>query len=234
MIVTGGDADRVIGLIAVLFFGFGGVAVFALPLFTRRGRTVVRTEFVRHRGTLSQALVFPYSRAKQRLGTVATLAFAVAGVLAIVYARDIAETGGREVIWIRLVGLATAALFGSVAVIGFLNGFLARGYVALLPEGILNRAKVGSSFIPWDAIEEVRMIERYNTRMVGVVASDPRAIEISALGRLSLQLGRSWSGADLLFPANALAAQPELLLKTIAQLHRHPEERSKVPAHAGL
>ena len=227
VVVSGEGADRIWGLISVLLFGVGGVVWFLVPRLTRSVREGVRTEMVSFRGERRPALVFPFSRAKRRVALVGAAVFTAVGILFVVYASALAESGirYRDPAWLLFVGIFCTVVFGFVTLLGLANELSAGTSVALLPEGILARGPV-SSFVPWDAVADVATIEIRGTPMVAVVARDPDAVETTALGRILMLLGRKWTGVDLGF--TGLVAPLGVLEEAIREYVEHPEERARI------
>jgi hypothetical protein len=225
MLAFGRGADRLWGLISVLFFGVGGVMYFLLPRFTRRGREGVRLGTIRFRGASRPAVVFPQSRGKRRVALVGTTAFTAAGILMAVSANALADPdeSANELL---VVGLLCAVVFGVMTIVGLVTEFLSAAYVALLPEGIVGGGPLGGSYLPWDAVAEVDIIEIHGNPMVAVVASDPAAIETSSLGLLLSRAGRATTGADLTFAG--LVAPLETLRDAIDHYLDHPNERAGI------
>jgi hypothetical protein len=225
MLVAGEGADRMWGLITALFFGVGGTVWFVLPRLTRSAREGVHTDVIRFRGSTRPALVFRLSKAKRRIALVGTSAFTVVGILFVLNATALAESGQDNPAWLLLIGLLCIGVFGFLTVLGAASEFSSGASVALIPEGIVSGGAV-TSFLPWEAVEEVTMIDVRGTPMVGVVARDPTAVETSALGRILALVGRKTTGVDLAFAG--LAAPLGVLADALRRYHHHPEEREHI------
>ena len=216
-LVVGDGDERLVGLMSFLLFGVGGAIYFLLPRLTRGGREGVRPGIVEHRGERRPALVFPLSRAKIRLAVIGCAAFEAIGVLLFRFGA----------VWI---GLATVLFFGFVGLLGARKAFSRHAYVALLPEGILARAG-SSSFVPWEAIEDVFILEMYGSRMVSLSA-DPASVETATSGQLGMLISRGADLPELAF--SGLVAPEDELCRAIEHYLRHPEERERIGADATL
>ena len=216
MLIVAEGADRLFGSITVLFFGVGGVVYFLLPRFTRGGREGARPGVVEYRGERRPASVFPLSRAKLRLRVLGCAAFR--------RGRRAAPRDGA--FWL---GLATTLLFGFVGLLGVRKAFSRHAYVALTPEGILSRA--GTSYlVPWDAIDDVSIVENHGSRMVSL-STDPASVETTT-GQLAVLLGRGAGFPELSF--SGLVASEDELRTTIEPYFRRPEEREGIGADGTL
>src|SRR3954453_22451783 len=76
MVILGDAETRLIGLTTLLFFGIGGLGL-AAPLLTHRREGTVRLTDV----GFERGFLFPISRLKQGVATLAALGMASAGVL---------------------------------------------------------------------------------------------------------------------------------------------------------
>ncbi|MDX6518249.1 MAG: hypothetical protein QOF50_1095 [Gaiellaceae bacterium] len=208
--------DRLWGLMTFLLFGVGCVTAFAMPLADRKGSGGFRLGTARRGGARTPALIFPFSRTKLRLAGVATVAMAAAGVL-------IAIVGGGA--GYLAIGVLCAVVFGAMALAAVLNE-LRNANVAFLPEGVLCRGVAGSSFIPWDAIDSVDVIELRGTPMVAVRATDRRAVELARFGGWLAGANRRLTGADLTYAG--LEAPGETLVEAIDHYCEHPAERARI------
>ncbi len=99
------------------------------------------------------------------------------------------------------------------------------GFVALLPEGILARAGLGESFVPWEAIEAVGVVSMYDTPMVAVRAVDPTAVEMPRWARLFARANRALADGDVYY--TSLTVPEEEVADAIADRLEHPEKRTR-------
>ena len=99
-------------------------------------------------------------------------------------------------------------------------------YVALTSEGIVRRAGFLWSYVGWDAIETVKVVEAFETPVVGVTVRDPAAIETSFLGGLFLLSPGELAGVDV--PYAASLARPDALADAIVHYLEHPEARARI------
>jgi hypothetical protein len=225
ILVGGRGSERVWGLMAVLLFGVGGVTYFLLPRLTREGGEGIRLGTAKFRATTRPALIFEMSRRKRRLAAAGTTAFTVVGVLMVVYADALADedVGRTELVG---AGLLAAAVFGLFTILLVAAEFMSAAYVALLPEGVLGGGPFGSSFIPWDAIADVAIVEVKGSPMVGITALDPAAIEAPAVFRGLSRAFRGATGADLTYAG--LVAPLETLRDAIAYYRERADERALI------
>ncbi len=216
--------ERLGGLAGALLFG-SCMLVFLMPAFTRAQGPGRRVGVVSHRGLRTEALVFPLSRPKLRIAGIAAVGWAAAGALITIAPSGLADPG-EDTTFIRLLGVVVVLLFGTVAAIAGLQELRGRGFVALLPQGVLARTVGGGSFIPWDAIEDVGVIEMYDTPMVAIRATDPAAVETPRWARLLSRASRAVVHADATY--SSLVAPEQDLAEAIAHYVEHPEERARV------
>lgn len=225
LLIAESAGDRLFGAILVLFFGVGGVVYFLLPRFTRHGGEGVHLGRIKFRGSTRPALVFPQSRGKRRVGVIGAGAFTIVGVLIVVSANALAEPD-ESALGVLILGLSCAVVFGLMTIAGLAAEVVGSSDVALLPEGVAGGGPGGGSFIPWDAIAEVDIIEVEGTPLVAVIADDPMAIETSSVGLLLSRFGRMTTGSDLAYAG--LVAPPEVLRDAIRHYLEHPDERERI------
>jgi hypothetical protein len=216
--------DRLFGFFAALFFGCCTLALF-MPMLARTGGPDRRVRVISHHGLRTEALVFPLSTRKIGVAGIAAAGWAVAGVILVLAPSTLADPG-EETAFFRLLGIVLTLLFGGVAVFAGLQQLRGGGFVALLPEGVLGRSPVGGSFVPWEAIEEVGVLEMYDTPMVAIRVTDPATVETPGWARLFSRANRAVAGADVTYAS--LVAPEEEVARTIAHYMEHPEERSRI------
>ena len=93
------------------------------------------------------------------------------------------------------------------------------------PKASLRRAGVSRTFVPWDAIEFVGIVEMYDQRMVAVRVTDPSAVESPGWARVFSRLNRSMLDADV-FYAGLSVPEAELQAAIVDRLE-HPEKRTR-------
>jgi hypothetical protein len=229
MAILGRGPDRALGLITLLFFGSGGIAMIGLLRPPARDRHP-ETGFVTHRGMSTPALIFPSSRRRVALALVATLAWAVAGVLLILHADSLgARTDRASPTALRIIGILMVVVFGPLAV-GNLGSLFRRMFVALLPEGILFRARMVSLVIPWESISDAGTSFLRGSPYFGVSVSDPGAVQGSPWARWWLRSGvnRRLAGFDVTFPGNLMSTRIVSLEKSVVFYLDRPGERSRI------
>lgn len=213
---------RFMGAFTALFFG-SCLLVFVAPIFDRR-REGRKHMIVSHRGERTEALVFPVSRANTRVMGIAAALWAIVGAGLLVHPSTWTEQS-ETAVFVRLVGAALVLLFGGGALLLLVQERRGGGYVALLPDGILSKAGLGQSFVPWDAIDSVGILTISDNPMVAIHTSDPSAVEIPARSRVVSRLNRSLVDADVLY-ANLTAPEEELQAAIVDRLE-HPEKRAR-------
>lgn len=223
LIFESGD-DRLAGLYVLLFFG-SCLLVFLMPALTGGHGPGRRVDLVAHRGARTHAIVFPLSRPKLRVAGIAAAGWAIAGAVLVIAPSGLADPG-EDTTFPRLLGIVLVLLFGGVALFAALQELRGRAFVALLPQGVLSRSAVGGSFIPWEAIEDVGVVEMYDTPIVAVRASDPGAVEKPGWAGLFARANRAVLDADVTYAS--LVAPEEELAETIAHYVGHPEERARI------
>jgi hypothetical protein len=191
MAAWGNGADRAWGLMILAFFGGSAVALFAPK--GRRDPPQVSTTVVHH-GVAQPAVVLPIDRRRfmVRVGVSAT--WAGVGALLFGLADRMAEEGTRyNPTALRWVGAALFLVFGGFAVLGALRGSGQR--LAVLSEGLLLEAGASRVHIPWTAIQRITVSEVHDNEMLAIDFSDPEAVEMGRLARLSLPLVGVWPAA---------------------------------------
>jgi hypothetical protein len=229
MAIVGRGPDRALGLITVLFFGAGGIAMMGLFRPPPPGRQP-ETGFVTDRGMTTPALLFPSSRRRLALALVATLAWAVAGVLFVLYADGLAALSRRaSPTALRVVGITMVVVFAPLAV-GNMAGLFRRMFVALLPEGILLRVRAASLMIPWEAITAAGTSFLRGSPYFGVSVSDPAAVQASPWARwwLSTGVNRRLAGFDFTYPGTLMSTPVDSLEKSVVYYLEHPDDRSRI------
>lgn len=196
------DADsRLVGLMSILIFGVGGLAL-AAPVLTRGAAAPRAAELGSERGVL-----FPVGRTKQLLAFVACLGF-VAGCALII------ATGAV------VIGLLGVVTFGTFALLALSGLFRARGLV-LTPTRVAVLG-LGRAEVPWDEIAGVGVFAQGPNRFFGIEAVDPSRIARGPLSRLN----RRFVPADLVLPAD----DPEALVRTVVTYLDEPERRAELGA----
>lgn len=229
MAIMGRGRDRALGLVLVLFFGAGGIAMMGLLRPPPRGRQP-ETGFVTHGGMTAPAVLFPTSRRRLGIALVATVAWAVAGVLLVVYADDLAADSRRySPTALRIVGIATVVVFAPFAV-GSMTSLFRRIFVALMPEGILLRVRAASLLVPWQDVTQVGTSFLRGSPYFGVSVSDPAAVQASPWARwwMSTGVNRRLTGFDFTFPGTLMSTPIDDLERTVVYYLEHPEERQRI------
>lgn len=222
LIAVGSPDERGFALLGAVPFGIGSVAVAVIPFFTRESGGVALEE-VRGRRS-GRAVVFPFSKAKQRLGFVGIVCFILLGLALALYT----DAEGVVIGWVCVV------LFGAMALASAPAVFTRGGGVALLPEGILVTGTV-TGFIAWEDLEGLQDVEIHGSRMLGIVASDPAKVETSAASRVLIRLNRALGyETDLNIAAGSLAVDLEVVAEAIEHEHLHPEHRLRLGAPESL
>ena len=223
LVVGGEGAERMLGVACLLLFGVGGLASFALHLSSRRPRGP-RVELVRWRGGHESALVFPQARGQGAIAVVGAAAITAAGVLLAGFAGEISAEPGRRMLGL-VAGVLCAAVFCAMLVLGVLALAREPAHVALLREGILVRGIATSSFVPWDAVEAVDIVDIHDTPLVGLVA-DPAAIEVSGRAGALMAAGRRVTGFELVY--GGLGVPAEALAREIRRCVEDPAARARI------
>lgn len=228
--IVGRGPDRVLGIFTVLFFGAGGIAMMGLLRPAPRWRQP-ETGFVTHRGMTSAALLFPTSRRRVALALLATLAWAVAGVLMVLYAEDRAANSRRygSPTALRILGIVMVGVFAPLAV-GNMASMFRRMFVAILPQGILLRVRAASLLVPWESVTEVGTSFLRGSPYFGVSVSDPAAVQASPWARWWLRTGvnRRLARFDVTYPGTLLALPIDALERSVRHYLEHPEDRGRI------
>ncbi|MDP9067958.1 MAG: hypothetical protein M3N53_06395 [Actinomycetota bacterium] len=225
MAVTGEGADRIWGLITLLFFGVGGVAVYLPKGDEGPGVEVARGSY---RGSEQWGLVFRIDQRRQRVRSIGSLGFAIAGGLMLVFAGEIGEEGTRySPVLLRVVGGLMLAFFGPLGALAVFR-WRARPRVVLLEDGVLMDQGHNVTFVPWDALEDVGVISIYGNDMLGMLVGDRGQVEANVFARLLLPLNRAISRVDMAYPVDTFVADPRLVVDAMRHYLAHPEERPRL------
>jgi len=196
-----------IGLMSILFFGVGGLALL-VPALTRRGAGTVRVTQVEG----EPGFLFAISRAKQAVVTVAGVAVTLASVLLAVFGN-----------WI--LGLLGTVVFGTFAVIGLLGLRGERGLV-LTPTRVVARFN-GHAEIDWDDVAQAQVIDYLRTRILGISARDPALVRQSRGAWLS-RINRRLLPVDVSLPADNFVGDAQRIVDTLALYRTHPARRARI------
>jgi hypothetical protein len=214
VLAIAGDAEaRIAGVIAMLFFGVGGLAL-TLPLIDRHGRAAVR--IVDLEG--ERAFLLPVARAKQLILLAAAGGLTAAGVL-------IAIAGSL------VIGLLCAVAFGAFLVIGIAQVGGSRG-LALTPTRV-RLLGWGDAELDWDAVEGASVFSMSRSRILGISATDPRHVRRQGW-RLVARVNRGLGTADLVLPADQLAGDPERAADLVNTYRLDPSRRARIGQPAEL
>jgi hypothetical protein len=206
LIATG---ERVVGLMSVLFFGLGGLALL-LPLMPRSDGAVRIIDVGGER-----AFLFPYGRARRLVVIVAAIGLTAASVLLLILGNAI-------------IGTIGVVVFGGLTVYAALTWGRAHG-LALTPTRVALRG-AGGGELPWEAVAAVGFLEYARTRQIGIDATDPALVRRSRLGRLNASL----LPVALLVPVDHLATPPEQTLATLVAYLEEPRRRAAIGTEAEL
>lgn len=226
VLTVGGEGqDRILGLVCVLLFGFGGVAYFMSK--RKRGDIALRVESVNWDGAQVRALVVPMRKAKWLTTMVVLLGMGAAMALMGVNAAAFKDPG-ESALFIQVVGYGGGAFFLLVG-LGHLLG-IRKGppRLALLESGI-DLTGAAAAFVPWDVITDVG---RYDLRVRGttqrfaaVRVADRAAIRRPPFTRVLMTGSRAMSGWDLTYAEAMFDLTADQLTELIAAFHQRPELR---------
>jgi hypothetical protein len=191
--------ETVVGLMCLLFFGFGAV-VLALPLLNRRGGDAVRpTSF-----DGEPALLFAISRLKQGVIVVAAFGMAAAGVL-------IAVAGNP------IVGGLGAVVFGGFGVIALVTLRGERGLI-LTPRRLVARYN-GHAEMAWEDLTSVAVVQ---FSRAPILALDGHAVY--KRGGWLARLNHRLLPVAIALPADNFVADPDDIVAIVAA-YREDEAR---------
>jgi hypothetical protein len=208
---------------------FAAVAVYvghlaALSFYSYRGgRRRKDTTGVRHE---AEGLVFRY-------GVVPTYLLGVfLGLTVLALAGMAIASAAQESVqgYVICVVLAVLAIFMLVFLIVFLR--LAPGRVVLGPDGFHHRGLTFTHFVPWEAVSDVAALWANSPVVFVYTIGSPRAVTHN-------YLGRNTPGPQTLSPFDTisgrwLAADPGLLLRTLAYYIVHPTDRPELAGEGAL
>jgi hypothetical protein len=224
-LLFGQGTDRIWGAISLLFFGAGGIAVYA-PKGKKTGGAVAST--VVHGGQVLPALVFELDPRRHRIRTVASLAFGMSGGIMAAFAGEMGEAGTRySPAWLRIVGIMLLVFAGGAGLMGLRSwGSISR--LALLRDGLLSDVASTSTFVPWDAIASVGVFSMHGNEMLCMQVNDRRRIEAGRVTKALVPVSAWLSPADLSHQLDAFIAEPEVVVATVLRYFEHPEERDRL------
>lgn len=219
MVIWGEGVDRVVGVVALLMFGLGGVGWFAGQ--RRRADVAVRVGDIVHHGHPARALIVPARLAKWLPLTLGSVGLGAGCLLLGVFAAELTEAGVSP-LFLRLIGFGGGALFlfvGAGSLAGTSGG---PPKLALLPDGVVMTAGFGRSFVSWDLVTDVGVYELGvpggNQRFVGLRVTDPSRIEIPRWLRGLGRANRGMSGWDLTYPESLFDLTADQLAQLLAML----------------
>jgi hypothetical protein len=216
-----GDPVGALILLAIAIY-FGHMAALSLHSY-RAGRRRNDTTGVRQG---SQGLIFRYAFAPTYL-LAAVLVMTVVGLVLL----NIVSTGraGAQ-------GYVVAAVAGisAILLIVFLVVMLrlAPGRVVVGPDGIHHRGLTFTHFVPWSAVTDVAALWAHSPVIFVRTIGSPETVTRN-------YLGRSAPGPQTLSPFDTisgrwLAADPALLLRTLAYYIVHPADRRELASDDAL
>lgn len=225
MFVTAEGQDRILGLICVLLFGFGGVAYFMSK--RKRGDIALRVESVNWDGAPVRALVVPMRKAKWLTTMVVLLGMGAAMVLMGVNAAAFKDPG-ESALFIQVVGYGGGAFFLLVGLGHLLAVRKGPPRLALLESGI-DLTGAAAAFVPWDVITDVGrydlLVRGTTQRFAAVRVTDRAAIRRPPFTRLLMTGSRAMSGWDLTYAEAMFDLTADQLTELIAAFRQHPELR---------
>lgn len=225
MFIVGEGQDRILGVICVLLFGFGGAAYFMSK--RKRGDIALRVESVTWEGAPVRALVVPMRKAKWLTTMVALLGMGTAMVLMGVNAAAFKDPG-ESALFIQVVGYGGGAFFLLVGLGHLLAIRKGPPRLALMESGI-DLTGAAAAFVPWDVITDVGrydlLVRGTTQRFAGVRVSDRAAIRRPVFTRLLMTGGRAMSGWDLTYAEATFDLTADQLTELIAAFPQRPELR---------
>jgi hypothetical protein len=219
--ITRGDPVGAVTLVAITVY-FGHLTALSLHSYRggarRNDTTGVRQE--------PDGLVFRYASAPIYLLTAFLGMTVVALIVLSIVSAARADTGGY----------AIAAVTGVLAIllIVFLAVMLrlAPGQVVVGPDGVHHRGLTFTHFVPWSAVTDVAALWAHGPVIFIRTIGSPETVTRN-------YLGRSTPGPQALSPFDTiigrwLAADPALLLRTLAHYIVHPADRQELGSEAAL
>lgn len=226
LLIAGEGVDRMLGLMGLLMFGFGGAAYFAST--RRREATALRVTTVTFDGRTERAVVVPVRKSKWLATLVGTLGMGAGALVMGIFAPAFTDPG-ESPLFTQVVGYGTGAMFlllGLRNLVGIRRG---PPRLALLQDGI-DMSGMAACFVPWDAVTAVGVYEM-NVRggrqdFTGLQVSDPARIVRSRGSRLLMAGSRGLSGWDVTYPASLFDVTADELATLVAAFHQHPGLRA--------
>jgi hypothetical protein len=177
------------------------------------------TALVEWEGAERPAAVFKPSTKNTLIGAIAVLAVGALGIFGLTEPHDV------------FFGILSAflVLLSAGGVLGVIAAFRGKTYIALLPEGILQRSISGWSFVPWEGIEAVGYSHVYWQTNLGLRTKEPPQAggllrSVPAFNRRFRGLGGGWDLGIPLWPTERSEELVALVRRCIAE----PEARSRL------
>ena len=183
-------------------------------------------------GVRQPAFVFSFAWGRQAVIGLLALLLLPPLVLFAFFAEDLGFRNPALLRALALIGLFLLAVLEVVIVALSIMLRSGRAYLALLPDGILHRSRLSSSFVPWDTIERVGPFARRSGRYVGVRVRDPDRVEM--WGRRLFGFNRRISGYDFGFSLRMLRVPPDLAIGAFARYVDSPEKRAEIGTEGEL
>jgi hypothetical protein len=222
-----GDEGRLAGASAL---AFGATALVVAPALRHRASdgglrlSTVQTD------RPEAGVGFLYSRHRRKMIVAGGACFSLAALFMVV-APDTFGIGAIPPGAIRAIGVVGTLFFGFCAIAG--TRMKAVPQVVLTPTGVLNEAGHPRSFVPWDAIHEIRAYTINVEPLVGIYPTDSSLVQVSARGRFITRMNRAL-GPELAYPVRGVQTDPAVLLGALLHYHRNPQDRHELATERGL
>jgi len=231
------------GVIGLVFFGGGGAVYFGLSRPPRRtARSIMHGTLAgAERHTASPVgVVFPASRGYAAIAFAGAGIFVAVGLVFLLIAlsafADSPAVAGPAALFFGVIGAASVAFFGLVAVITLGPAVGRRGGIALLPEGVYVRW-AGSGWVRWDDIRRSSVLgARQGGPQLALSGRSPEAVTLRGLQRWLRPINRRLYRVDVALPLRALRIPPQTLVGALQHYRRNPSARAQLtdPAAADL
>lgn len=215
---------RLVGIIGLLMFGGGGLALAAGELASKRAGPMSRGRVQLPSGVVTRGLIIPMRAGRMRGGYVA-LAFILAASVLMVLSPEVFGDAGGVMRWL-VGGVAVVLAIVLAAAIPRLLG--PSPVLALTRTGLSSRSYAGTVFFPWDVISRVQILDFRGQITLGVDVSSRAGVEQEGAPRVLGWLDRPIVGLDAGIPLVGTPLPPDEIVALIQRYIDEPTRREEL------
>jgi hypothetical protein len=218
------ERARLVGVIALLMFGGGGLALGAGQLLSKRPGPMRRGPIELPSGEVVRGLIVPMRTGQLLGGYVATAFVLVASILMVVFPQ-VFGGAGDVMRWV-MAGVAILLIFVLAVAIPRFRG--PEPILALTGKGLLSRRYDGTVFYPWDVIRSVEVQHYRGQIALAVDLNSQKGIERTGGTRFFSWLDRPILGFDAGIPLVGSAHPPDEIAALIQGYVDEPATRQEL------